>query len=273
MELCRGRAIRYKALARHLNSRSGEGVLVIIASCYYRMVGVEILWDGDSLKQVVPPEMVACQTTLYVASRTVPVKFSLPKSITVTDGFGSHEIVVEDWNRRDDANSRPGATEASEKPLETIISGALLDMAELLEGNSHATVRFATSDGLQVDEDFNLGVAAVSASWMLEPGSAGGLTGYWIFACDDISCGNSSDDAICWQAENADGPLSFWNLDGRATGNPGDSELFVFELVETNQVRIKNVNGAYVNKVGNKLSCTGDQAGAATLLITFVNNT
>jgi hypothetical protein len=57
------------------------------------------------------------------------------------------------------------------------------------------------------------------------------LHGYWIYRTDANQC---------WQVQGGTcGPLTFWNKDGRAQGNPDNWELFNFVAVNKNQGTVK----------------------------------
>jgi hypothetical protein len=109
------------------------------------------------------------------------------------------------------------------------------------------------------------GLTPAPMRWNLEKGNYNALVGYWIW----IDTG--ADDDVCWQAQNTNGPLVFWNSDGIAQYPPQDWELFVFEIVDWNQgtAKVKNIYGRYVNFNGNAFVCEADSAGAAVFLLEF----
>ena len=98
--------------------------------------------------------------------------------------------------------------------------------------------------------------------WSTKPGTYNALRGLWIFK-PNVN--------IAWQVQGG-GWLGYWNADGRATGNPEDMELFVFESVDAAQkrVHIKNVYGGYVHLVENHFRADASVAGADTFTVKFV---
>jgi hypothetical protein len=265
-ELCRGHSIEYRALLRQLSPDRQAGILIVVASCYYGNTGVELYFQDFCLMQIPPTGIVAQHDTFYAASATSPIEIANPpQSISVTDAFGTHAIAVERWEGNPETShtvndgglssrgTKAGARDTSDLPA---------DFTALFQLAYGQSVKLATLDGLYVGDGITLGTSATS--WILVTGSYGQLRGYWIFRWD----------VVCWQAVNSDGPLEFWNADSNASGDPQDWELFIFEPVDVprNQVRIKNIYGKYVNRIGGILSCTSDQTGAAVFVITFVSN-
>lgn len=127
---------------------------------------------------------------------------------------------------------------------------------DLVNGTYFQALRLGFGGGEYLDYSFHLSNLAANATWVLTQGKYNQLTGYWIFRPDV---------KMCWQAVNANGPLDYWNQDGRAKGNPEDWELFVFELVDAaaGVVRVKNIYGRYVRfALGSFVCDTGpDDAG------------
>jgi hypothetical protein len=97
-ELCHGQAISYNAFLRRLNPKSGAGIILLMASCYYGNTGWEIFFEGNSLMQTPPSGIFEQHVTFFAASRTSLLELSEPPTvINITDAFGSHDIPVGDW--------------------------------------------------------------------------------------------------------------------------------------------------------------------------------
>jgi Trypsin-like peptidase domain len=103
-------------------------------------------------------------------------------------------------------------------------------------------------------------LSTTADQWDLNKGSYNEYSGYWI--CRNVP-------RKCWQASS--GSLTTWNADNRATGNPEDQELFVFEMVNPIQstVRVKNIYGGYVVLSGDVFKVSGNQANASVFIIEF----
>jgi hypothetical protein len=140
---------------------------------------------------------------------------------------------------------------APDPRVQQITSGTFAGNVHLRQGDG----RFFSST---FDQTNNKGLSV----WSLQPGKHNNLTGYWI--CKTI-------ERKCWQAVNTNGPLQYWNEDGRARGTPEDWELFVFEMVDpaSNTVRVKNVHGRYVRYDGSRFVCDTDQSNAAIFTLEF----
>lgn len=103
-------------------------------------------------------------------------------------------------------------------------------------------------------------------------GHAADLQDYWIF---------TSDGKKCWQAQQGNGPLKYWNEDGKATGFPKDWELFRFVPVDAAHGTVKICNtwsgsrlhsGGYVGLSGNSFNCESTFDNAAVFKVGFIPN-
>lgn len=98
--------------------------------------------------------------------------------------------------------------------------------------------------------------------WVNRPGTYNALRGYWIFMPNARQC---------WQAINTNGPLTMWNKDGKAKGDPEDWELFVYEFAdnEHSAVFVKNIYGRYVRYAAPGFVCDSDKGNAAAFYPEF----
>ena len=88
-------------LFRSLNPDVDAGVIILIASCIFPNPAMALFFDGYRLMQVLPTGIHPQYDTFYVASITSKLELAEPPdTITVTDGFGSHDISVIEWSRR-----------------------------------------------------------------------------------------------------------------------------------------------------------------------------
>ena len=119
-----------------------------------------------------------------------------------------------------------------------------------------AEIALSVSAGQYFGRDFR--IVGTPQWWKPVHGTYNAQQGYWIFR-PDVN--------MCWQAENSNGPFSYWNLDGRAAGSPQDWELFVFEPAPGGSpgvVLVRNIWGAYVNfdAADAVFRCTAPRSGA-----------
>ena len=113
-----------------------------------------------------------------------------------------------------------------------------------------------------------LGVSTKQAQWSLKLGNHSGTNGYWIF----VPNGGGNASSKCWQALQTWGELTFWNQNGNSAWPPQDWELFRFEAVDVakNIVKIMQVYGSYVHRIGEKWSAGGNAASASEFKVTFL---
>jgi hypothetical protein len=106
--LCVGNLLEYRALVRRLDPNLGNGIVIVLASCYFGNPKMTLFFDGYNLMQTPPSEIHPQYDTFYVASVTSPLVLGdPPPTVTVTDGFGSHVIPVADWNSLPSAEASP----------------------------------------------------------------------------------------------------------------------------------------------------------------------
>ena len=98
--LCDGISIEYRAFLRKMNPDLDAGVIVLIASCIFGNPAMTLFFDGYRLMQTPPTGIHPQYDTFYVASVTSKLELANPPdTVTVTDGFGSHDVPVTDWMR------------------------------------------------------------------------------------------------------------------------------------------------------------------------------
>lgn len=102
--LSHGVEIEYKAFARRF-SQGPDGVLYLLATCYYPTSGFTIFFEEDSGKfQLMeqPPTGVFMNLVTYYAadwpSAGVSEKRELPTEVTIVDAQGEHRVHVRPWN-------------------------------------------------------------------------------------------------------------------------------------------------------------------------------
>lgn len=138
---------------------------------------------------------------------------------------------------------------------------------DLVAGKYYGAFRLSYHAGEYLDRWFGLsphvpGLSLVTSTWVTVPGQYNDLRGYWIFLANF---------KLCWKAEHANGPLTMWNEDGKAKGNPEDWELFVFEFAndQHTEVIVRNIYGRYVRYDSSKFICDADRANAASFVPIF----
>lgn len=164
-----------------------------------------------------------------------------------------------------------------------------MDPYDALINNQYANrVRFIRQVGGQyLGSNFKL--ASGPTDWRLTLGRYAGrygghpvdLHGYWIFHPNANKC---------WQTMYRGGnPLQYWNEDGKATGNPEDYELFMFQAVNKADRTVKIYNASweaycrltgalpgigswvnYVGLVGDAFSCNESPDNAAIFVVEFL---
>jgi hypothetical protein len=102
--LSEGLEIEYKAFARSF-SQGTDGVLYLMATCYYPTSGFTIFFQEDSgkfqLMEQPPTGVFMNLVTYYVASwppTGVSERRELPTHITIVDAQGEHRVHVRPWN-------------------------------------------------------------------------------------------------------------------------------------------------------------------------------
>ena len=169
---------------------------------------------------------------------------------------------------------RPNTGHTAIDPYDTLISGQYANNIKLLQ----------QIGGNYIGENFDL--TSSPTVWKLELGRYRGklygrvvdIHGYWIF---------NRSSRKCWQAVNrGNGPLVYWNEDGKATGNPEDWEIFQFKPVSKLDRTVKIFNPAFyevsdilgtpisarrgfIGLTGNRFACDADFAGAAVFTVDF----
>jgi hypothetical protein len=152
----------------------------------------------------------------------------------------------------------------------------------LLKLQYSGNVRLRVLQGY-LGNDFRL--SSTPTEWRLAEGRYRGrysgtnvdLHGYWIFLPNANRC---------WQVMNrGNGPLRFWNADGRATGKPEDFELFSFSEVDRAGKTAKVFNASlgayntatggtrskpYVGLVQDTFACDETAQGASIFTVEFV---
>jgi S1-C subfamily serine protease len=129
-----------------------------------------------------------------------------------------------------------------------------------------SSIEFEGPIRLRYGSDFYLGHAftltTLRDQWVLLKGRYNELKGYWIFQPHQRKA---------WQANNAKGPLKYWNEDGQAKGNPEDWELFLFEIEDEARgtVRVKNIYNNYIRLVDGIFQANGNNANATVFTIEF----
>ncbi len=104
-ELSHGLAIEYKAFARSFSKGDTDGVLFLLASCYYPTNGFTIFFQESAGKYQLmeqPPTGVFLNLVTYYAAcwPTTGVSFesdNLPKHVTIVDAQGEHSVEVRQW--------------------------------------------------------------------------------------------------------------------------------------------------------------------------------
>lgn len=96
--------------------------------------------------------------------------------------------------------------------------------------------------------------------WVARYGQYGPHHGYWNY----LPASNR-----CWQAVNANGPLRYWNEDGKAEGPPEDWELFVFRNYDVSKglVRVMNIWGRHVRFSGGSFVCDTDEGSGDVFIV------
>jgi len=101
--LSRGLGIEYKAFARPFTGGT-DGVLYLMASCYYPTSGFTIFFEEDSgnfkLMEQPPTGVFMNLVTYYSASwppKGTPGETAMPTHVTITDSYGDHKVHVRKW--------------------------------------------------------------------------------------------------------------------------------------------------------------------------------
>jgi len=133
-------------------------------------------------------------------------------------------------------------------------------LSQLVQGTYFRAARL--TDGAGQYLDYNLRFSSTPTSWSLQQGIYNQYPGYWIFRTDVNQC---------WQAQNTNGPLVYWNKDGLAHWPPQDWELFRFEFADTGQyVVAKNIYGTnYLRQQGINFGCDGTYGNAVRFGVEF----
>ncbi|MGH9434798.1 MAG: hypothetical protein ACRD06_02225 [Terriglobia bacterium] len=102
--LSHGLEIEYKAFARSF-AEGTDGVLYLMATCYYPTSGFTIFFQEDSGKfQLMeqPPTGVFMNLATYYVASSPPAGVSgereLPTEVTIVDAQGEHRVHVRPWN-------------------------------------------------------------------------------------------------------------------------------------------------------------------------------
>ncbi len=102
--LSHGLEIEYKAFARPF-FEGGDGVLYLMATCYYPTSGFTIFFEENSGKYQLmeqPPSGVFMNLVTYYVASWPPAGISerneLPTEVTIVDAQGEHRVHVRPWN-------------------------------------------------------------------------------------------------------------------------------------------------------------------------------
>jgi hypothetical protein len=102
-QLSHGLEVEYKAFARSF-SNGTDGVLYLLATCYYPNSGFTIFFQENSgkfqLMEQPPTGVFMNLVTYYVASwppTGVSYEGALPKEVTIVDAQGEHRVDVRPW--------------------------------------------------------------------------------------------------------------------------------------------------------------------------------
>lgn len=101
--LSHGLGIEYKAFARSF-SQGTDGVLFLMATCYYLTSGFTIFFEEDSgkfkLMEQPPTGVFLNLVTYYLAAwppNGVSEERALPAQVTIVDAQGEHRVHVKPW--------------------------------------------------------------------------------------------------------------------------------------------------------------------------------
>ena len=182
--------------------------------------------------------------------------------------YGMHVCTTGSYGRSVKIREITSALAAWHVPTNNLIAGTvtyLLDrekLKQLLNINYGGLIRlrYASGEGQYLSTAF--GLTPDLTTWQMQIGKHNELKGYWIFRMDVRQA---------WQAENANGPLRYWNADGLARGNPEDYELFLFEIADSaaGTVLLQNVRGRYVRYRAPSFVCDAERGDAAAFTVEF----
>lgn len=137
------------------------------------------------------------------------------------------------------------------------------NLLALVQGNLPNGKAIRLNAGANQYLDYTLSLSAAGSAWSVQQGRYNQFSGYWIFR-EDLD--------QCWQAQNTNGPLVYWNADGIAQWPPEDWELFVFQFAPGSQSSVvaKNIYGTnYMRISGTKFSCDGTLVNAMVWNVEF----
>ena len=147
------------------------------------------------------------------------------------------------------------AASAGSPQLAQLVAGQYINRAIRLTDGAHSyfdyTLKF--SPGAPV-------------AWSLQRATYANYVAYWIFRTDA---------QMSWQAQDGNGKLQYWNVDGQATWPPQDWEMFLFDFApgSSDQVVIKSIYNnpttGYMMQAGIEYRFSGTPANSIRFTVEF----
>jgi len=139
---------------------------------------------------------------------------------------------------------------------------------DLIQGKYKGLLRLGYQEEYFINDSFR--IDKVPATWNIQSGKYGNITGYWIFLLNVNKC---------WQAPGTRGVITYWE-GSSAHGDPEDWELFRFEKADPDprdphdpvrrRAYIRQVWGTYVRYDQNRLIADADRQRAFPFKIVFI---